>query len=190
VRFPSRWEKVATLVEGAAVVDPTVFFFEGRWWLLGADQETGSNNTLYAWHADDLFGPWVPHRANPLKTDVRSSRPAGTPFLHEGHLYRPAQDCSTTYGGSVVINRVTRLTPSEFHEEPVAVLRPDPKGPYPHGLHHISFAGGVTVVDGCVVTFVPEAFLQGARRAVRRAWTSARTAARRWAVPPARPARV
>ena len=40
-----------------------------------------------------------------VKTDVRSARPAGTPFVYQGELYRPAQDCSRTYGGSIVIHR-------------------------------------------------------------------------------------
>ncbi len=38
----------------------------------------------------------------------------------DGALYRPAQDCSVTYGGAVVINRIDRLTPEEFSEQPVS----------------------------------------------------------------------
>jgi hypothetical protein len=30
----------------------------------------------------------------------------------------------------------------------VNVIRPDPNGPYPHGLHTLSAVGGKTVVDG------------------------------------------
>src|SRR5213596_456309 len=56
------------------------------------------------------LGPWRPHPGNPVKVDVRSSRPAGGPFLFGGNLYRPAQDCSRTYGGGITINRVTHLS--------------------------------------------------------------------------------
>ena len=66
----------------------------------------------------------------------------------DGALYRPAQDCSVTYGGAVVINRVERLTPEEFVERPVRRLAPAAHGPYPHGLHTLSGAGNVTLVDG------------------------------------------
>lgn len=143
-----RWQKVATLVDGFAAVDPTVFQHEGRWWLLCTDYELGSQSNLCAWHADELMGPWQPHPGNPLKIDVRSSRPAGTPFVHEGRLYRPSQDCSLGYGSGIAINRIVRLTPAEFEEETVNVLRPDPAGPYPSGLHTLSACGDWTLVDG------------------------------------------
>lgn len=143
-----QWPKVATLVEGFAAVDQTVFEHEGRWWLLCTDYELGSQSNLCAWYAEELLGPWEPHPGNPLKIDVRSSRPAGTPFVHEGQLYRPAQDCSLGYGSGIAINRVLRLTPVEFEEETVNVLRPDPAGPYPSGLHTLSACGDFTLVDG------------------------------------------
>jgi hypothetical protein len=69
-------------------------------------------------------------------------------FEHNGALYRPAQDGSRAYGGAVALNRITRLTPSEFAEETVQVLRPDPAGPFPDGLHSLCGAGGKTLVDG------------------------------------------
>lgn len=146
--FPHRWEAAATIECGARPVDPTLFRHEGRWWLFCTDREHDSHTKLFAWHAGALAGPWLPHAQNPLKTDVRSSRPAGTPFVHEGVLYRPAQDCSRTYGGAVVINRVLRLSPTEFAEEPAAVLSPDPDGPFPDGMHTVSAAGARTLVDG------------------------------------------
>lgn len=146
-RFPADWEQVAVLLEGRALADPTLFRHEGRYWLLGTDHETGSWTRLYAFFAESLLGPWEPHAANPVKTDVRSSRPAGTPFVAGGRLYRPAQDCSRVYGGAVTINRVLRLTPSEFAEEPVRVVEPDRRGPFGAGLHTLTAMGGRTVID-------------------------------------------
>lgn len=163
VEFPEKWQKVATLVEGVAAVDPTVFRHEGWWWLFCTDGDGGDQTKLHAWHARDLPGPWSPHAANPLKTDIRSSRPAGTPFVHDGRLYRPAQDGSRAYGGAVALNRVLRLTPTEFEEELVTVVKPDPRGPYPDGLHTISAAGDLTLIDGSRRVFVLEAFWQSLR---------------------------
>jgi hypothetical protein len=157
--FPDQWTKVAVLVEDFAAVDPTIFKHEGRWWLFCTDLDSGPFSKLYAWYADDLFGSWGPHAANPLKTDVRSSRPAGTPFVHEGGLYRPAQDCTHGYGTAVVINRVLRLTPAEFEEEVVNVVRPAPNSTYSHGLHTLSSAGDFTLVDGKRLVFTPQVFL-------------------------------
>ena len=153
--FPGEWVRCAVLIAGMAAADATVFLHEGRWWLFCSDEADYPNTTLHAWYAAELHGPWTPHSANPLKTDVRSSRPAGTPFLHGDRLYRPAQDCSQTYGGAIVICHVQRLTPTEFVEEPVARVAPDRRGPYPHGLHTLSAWGQRTLIDGKRRRFIP-----------------------------------
>jgi len=140
--------KVATLLGGTSICDPVVFLFENMWWLLGTDLQAGPLSILCAWFADELLGPWTPHPRNPIKRDIASSRSAGTPFVVEGSLYRPSQDCSRTYGGRVVINRVSSLTPDEFEEHPVAVLEPEHNGPFSDGLHTISSGGSITLVDG------------------------------------------
>ncbi len=105
---------------------------------------------------------------NPVKSDVRSARPGGTPFYHEGALYRPAQDCSKTGGGKTVINRIKRLSPSSFDEEAVAVVEPDPTGPYPEGLHTISKVGDFTLVDGKRFEFSAFGLLNNIVKGVRR----------------------
>lgn len=146
--FPSRWVEDQVLIEGFPVVDPVIFEHEARWWLLCGNADDEDHTKLYGWHAEALRGPWLPHPLNPLKVDARSSRPAGAPFRHEGRLYRPAQDCSETYGGAVSLNLVEHLSLGSFSESTVARVDPDPDGPYPDGLHSLSEAGGVTVIDG------------------------------------------
>ena len=157
-RFPDKWVKIATLIDNIAVVDATLFRHEGLWWLAGATDYDGVEPVessgvwmgadLRLWYADDIRGPWMAHPCNPVKTDVRSARPAGFPFVSDGVLYRPAQDSSKTYGSRVVINRVTLLTKTAFREEPVAFVEPDAKGPYPDGLHTLTAVGRMTLVDG------------------------------------------
>jgi hypothetical protein len=155
--FPGSWARVGSLIEGFPAQDPTVLRHGGRWWLLCGGPRLASAE-LHAWHADDLQGPWQRHPGNPLKTDIRSSRPAGTPFIHNGRLYRPAQDGSRTYGGAVSINRVVRLTPTKFEEETVATLRPARDGPYRSGIHTVSAVGDVTLIDAKRLVFVWAAF--------------------------------
>jgi hypothetical protein len=162
--FPRRWVKKATLIRDFPGVDSTVFQFDGRWWLLCTDFDQGTSDRLYVWHAAELLGPWEPHTANPVKVDLGSARPAGTPFVHEGQLYRPAQDCSQTYGGGVVISRISRLTPTEFKEEPVTRVEPPEGSPYLAGLHTLSALGDWTLIDGKRFTFVRSEFTRGARR--------------------------
>lgn len=166
-QYPQHWTKVATLLAGVDAVDSTVFRHEGRWWLACASAaERDRCADLFLWHAGALAGPWRPHANNPVKSDVRSARPGGTPFVHERVLYRPAQDCSRGYGGRIVINRVLRLSPTAFEEEPAAVVAPDPAGPFPDGLHTLSAFGGLTLLDGKRRAIVPAEL----RRALAGLW--------------------
>lgn len=162
------WVLETTLIDNVHALDPTIFQHEGLWWLLCTDGVSGAQTNLLGWCAEALHGPWLPHPANPLKIDVRSSRPAGTPFIHEGTLYRPAQDCSQTYGGGITINRVLRLTPTEFREEPVASIHPF-AGSYDQGIHTVCAAGNVTVIDGKYTRIAASLLSQKLRHILRRA---------------------
>jgi hypothetical protein len=169
-----KWTKVATLVKDFAGTDPTVFHHEGTWWLMCGNADYGDHH-LYVWYAEHLFGPWKPHSGNPVKTDVRSARPAGIPFVHAGFLLRPAQDNSRTYGGRVVLNRVTRLTYKEYSEELVAAIEPDADGPFPDGLHTLSAVGNVTLVDGKRFAFIGSAFKHALAQLPRKVFVRYRT---------------
>lgn len=150
-----QWDSGITLIDDIPAVDSTVIHHEGRWWLFCTEKGPGVDSRLLLWHATRLEGPWSPHIANPVKVDVRSARPGGTPFVTDGVLYRPAQDCSESYGCRLSINRVTRLSPSAFSEETVRVLSPWPDWPYPHGFHTLSAAGNWTILDAKRMTFLP-----------------------------------
>jgi hypothetical protein len=146
--FPKQWEAIATIIGDFPAVDATLFQHDGIWWLFCGRAGELSEAHLYVWYAASPSGPWRPHRHNPVKTDVRSSRPAGPPIIVDGMLYRPAQDCSRTYGGALVLNRVLALDVDHYAEEVAMRLEPDPAGPYPDGLHTLCGHGRVTLVDG------------------------------------------
>jgi hypothetical protein len=166
VGSPRQWAKVCRLVEGFPGVDTTAFQHEGRWWLATCSLNDGPYHNLFLFHSDSLMGPWQPHVGNPVKCDVRSARPAGTPFLKDQLLYRPAQDCSERYGGGIAINRVETLTPTAFRETVVARLAADPGGPFPHGTHTLSAAGRYVFIDGRKDFFDP--FKQLRKQVLRR----------------------
>jgi hypothetical protein len=149
-----RWHFLAPIIEDFPAVDPTVLRHDGLWWLWCTNAEDEPDSKLFLWYAFDLLGPWRPHPGNPVKVDVRSSRPGGRPFLFEGDLYRPAQDCSRTYGGGITINRVTQLSPLEFREEPVVHVEPW-DGRYRIGIHTLAGDGALTVLDGKRMVLAP-----------------------------------
>lgn len=165
--FPGGWYEERTLIDGFAGVDNTLFEHDGRWWLLATDGRSGTNSELHVWYADTLFGKWRPHRANPVKRSLAGTRPGGRPFAVDGRLYRPAQDCSARYGGRLIVNEITALSPDHFSERAVSVIEPDARGPYAAGLHTANAGrSDVFAVDGNRLHFVPQ---QAARAILTRA---------------------
>lgn len=147
--FPELWEKEAVLLSDFAAVDPTIFFNENKWWLFCTNKENkGADIRLYIFYADDLKGKWTPHLRNPVKTDIRSARPAGNIFVFQNKIYRPSQDSSKTYGGRIIINEIKKLSISDFEETFVSTLEPKQfSTKYTDGLHTISFHENFTVID-------------------------------------------
>ncbi|OXS61622.1 hypothetical protein B1A99_03120 [Cohnella sp. CIP 111063] len=145
--FPHGWVKVRDILHGFRATDSSIIRHEGRWWLFCTDEAAGPDSHLHIWYASELEGEWLPHPMNPAKVDIRSARPAGTPFYRGNSLYRPAQDCAETYGAAVMLNRIITLTTEEFAETAEARLAPDPNGPYPAGLHTLSAIGDRTLLD-------------------------------------------
>ena len=147
----------STLLTGIAAVDATLFNYKGLWWLFFTKK--GSTNTdLNIWYSENIFGTYRPHANNPVKTDIQSARPAGTLFIHNGELYRPAQNCSGTYGGSISINRVTSITTTEFKEELCNSVKPYGHHKWKKGLHTLCSAGEYTLIDGKRHAFVLASF--------------------------------
>jgi hypothetical protein len=150
VEFPASWEFDRVLIGNIQAVDTTLYEQNGMWWLFCSvgGKDFASNDELHAFYAETPFGPWTPHKRNPLKSDVRSSRPAWNLFRLNGSLYRPSQDCSVRMGGAIVMNEVTRLTPEEFHEETACRIEPT-WAKRICGTHTINTVDNLTMLD-CV----------------------------------------
>ena len=80
-----------------------------------------------------------------IKSSQKDSRMAGQLFKYKGQLYCPTQDCSTNYGGAVVIKRVDqdkdgiRLSPVKRLESPHKTRK--------IALHTLNEYKGVVVID-------------------------------------------
>jgi len=164
VQASGHWVPVACLLQGVPAADPALFHWQGRYWLAYTDVSLGAQDNLCLQYADQLEGPWHAHANNPVKRDVTAARMAGGLFMAEGQLYRPAQDCLRHYGDAVVLHRVLRCTPTEYVEEAVARIAPDPHGPCPDGLHTVSAWGERTLIDGKRLVFNPLAVWRKLRR--------------------------
>jgi hypothetical protein len=126
VRFPVEWTLERVLLRDVSARDATLLRHEGRLWLFVAIDVDGGIpiDELFLFSTDSLGGDWEPHPGNPVVSDVRSARPAGRIFWQNGHLIRPAQDCSSSYGSRIVFNRIDTLSATDYCEQPIAAIEP------------------------------------------------------------------
>jgi hypothetical protein len=149
VDFPSQWVFEGRLLSGVCAVDATLLEDGSRLWLFVGVAERGAsvNDELHLFSSTTLAGPWKPHPENPVVSDVRSARPAGRIFRHQGQIIRPSQDCSRGYGTAVVLNRIDVLNPNEYAESAIGRIEPN----WADGLlgtHTYNRSRRVEVVDG------------------------------------------
>ena len=158
VDFPTQWSFVTTLLEGDDFVDPSIFYFEHRWWLFtDLHRSPFFAGTLRLFHADNLEGPWVEHSQSPvLEGNPHIARPAGRVVAWDGRVIRYTQDCSPVYGSQVRAFEITDLTTTSYQEQaigPVPVIQASGKDWNESGMHHVdphSKDGGqwIACVDG------------------------------------------
>lgn len=150
VEFPYKWEFYKTLMYDVDAVDATILYFDQRWWLFTNIREHPGISTadeLFLFHSDDPLGNnWTPHPMNPVVSDVRSARPAGRIFEHEGRIYRPSQNSSGGYGRALCLNRIERLTESEYLERQVSWAEPNWDKDIV-GLHTFNNEARLTMID-------------------------------------------
>ncbi len=147
----------SVLIDNLSGVDPVLWYDNSRWWLFCTTKDAPSIH-LYLFFADNLRGPYLPHPLNPVKSDLRSSRPAGKLFVLNGKLYRPAQDCSVHYGRKVVFNEVEVMSTIDYREKTIDQIIPVDRSRFPKGIHTYNFNTSATVVDGKRFVFIMAVF--------------------------------
>ena len=148
VQPPYEWTLEAVVVEGTPLADCTLVELDGRWWMFANLAAPGASfwDELHLYHATSPLGPWVPHRLNPVVSDVRTARPAGALFQRGGTWYRPSQDSARGYGSATNIQRIVRLDAWGYEEKTVGKLLPNWR-PGLSGVHTVNALGGLTMID-------------------------------------------
>lgn len=135
--FPDKWEYIGNLLSGYKYIDPSIFRYKDKWWLL-VSSDTGVLNLYYS---DDLLKGWRHHPKNPIvKFNKSIARSAGRVFTYKERLYRLAQDGIPRYGSRVFAFEITELT-EESYEERFASEKPivtfTGKGWNAGRMHHV-----------------------------------------------------
>lgn len=120
--------------------DATMTDFFGEWLLFTANKND-FNLDIYKWNeAASRFKPYLT-----IPSDRRNSRMAGQLFKYNGKIYCPCQDCSKTYGGSVVVKEVESNNGNFVFRE-VKRVSSNVRNKNV-GLHTLNEYKGVVVVD-------------------------------------------
>lgn len=137
------------------LVDATVLYHNNTYWLFCTKaHENYGKDQLHIYYSNELDGAWSSHPKNPVKTDPKSSRPAGAFFESNGVVYRPAQNCDSEYGKSITLNKIETLNTNEFKEVSVKELSADSLNSRKDGIHTINpYGNSKTIVDGKVKRF-------------------------------------
>ncbi|GMG99453.1 hypothetical protein Nepgr_001293 [Nepenthes gracilis] len=159
--FPLQWELERVLMK-KPLVDAFIVEYGNKFWLFGSDHSgfgAKKNGQLEIWHSSSPFGPWKPHKKNPIYNTDRTlgARNGGRPFVYDGILYRVGQDCGETYGRRVRTFMVKVLTEDAYEEVEVPLgFRESRKGRNSwNGLRHhhldvqrLSSGGWIGLMDG------------------------------------------
>lgn len=148
--FPHKWEYCKTLMDDVHAVDATIHQHNGLWWMWMNMKEHPACSywdELFLFYADNPISEgWLPHPMNPVVSDARKARPAGRIIVHNGNMFRVAQDCSRSYGKGIVIHQINVLTKEDYQEEEVDRIEPHWDARLT-GLHTLQVEGDLTIID-------------------------------------------
>ncbi|WP_420961617.1 glucosamine inositolphosphorylceramide transferase family protein [Brucella sp. IR073] len=149
-QFPHRWVRDTVLISDIEINDATLFEMDGTFWLIGTQRfgYGSASDTMVAYSAPALRGPWAPHALNPLAIDHSAARPGGA-FIRQGdEVLLPVQDGSQTYGGGLGLMQLERLDHGAVSFSPPRPILPGPAWNR-KGIHTLNRAGGIEVIDSC-----------------------------------------
>ncbi|GAA4330547.1 hypothetical protein GCM10023144_18330 [Pigmentiphaga soli] len=152
VEFPLKWELSATLMANVSAVDTIIFKHGEYWWLFtNIDRTDGQSHCdeLFAFYAPSpVSGAWMPHAANPIVRSPAKARNAGVVVSPSGEVIRCAQyQGFCQYGKGVSLNRIEKLTPTEYEEADGVVHYAQFIRKNHASMHHWHSRGGPTVFD-------------------------------------------
>ena len=146
--FPYEWKFEKILIKKNKLLDAVWIFHNNLYWIFANkinDHEFDNNDNLYLFYSTDLLeGNWKSHPQNPIITDSRKARNAGNIFTKDGKMFRPAQNCSESYGANIVLNEILELSSKTYSE--VISEHIFPPESYV-GLHTFNSVAGIEVYD-------------------------------------------
>ena len=112
--FPYRPKKIKVLLYGN-YHDSSLFYHHKIWYLF----TTSSKGLEIFWTENLMESNFQPHAANPITSNPKFSRSAGSIFIINNKIFRPCQDCSNSYGENIHIMEITDLSCHKYSERKI-----------------------------------------------------------------------
>lgn len=139
------------------LVDPVLYSSSRKYYIIATKDGESSNSDLYVYIAEEFNGKYRQISSNPVKSDIRSTRPAGSVFEYKGEKYRFGQNCEQSYGAGVTLNRIDSLSGEVFQETEMFEIMGSQINEYREGFHTVNVYKDLCVVDGLTYIFRPVA---------------------------------
>ena len=151
VSFPDHWELYSHGFEGELIVDATYYRDDdgNRWLFMNKSTTGGQNNDLFVYQIGSLkLEEIMGHLRNPVLTDCRFARNAGSIFKYDGKVMRPSQNFSFgIYGYGLNVRIIEKLNLENYLEKDYVCVYPK----FNKGLkatHHLHQIDGCFAIDG------------------------------------------
>jgi hypothetical protein len=149
-QFPYKWVFQKELMSNILAVDANLFNYNSKWWIfvnLKENEGTSFYDELFLFYSNSHDSTeWTPHPKNPIVSDVKSARPAGSVFKYNNNIYRPSQNSMFRYGYGISINKIIKLNETDYEEEQVSSILPNWHPNY-IGTHTINYKDDFTIID-------------------------------------------
>ncbi len=148
----NQWKKERTLIENENIIDGTLFYYKKVYYLFYSIKTKNKDSELHISYSSSLLKKFFKHPKNPVRIGKRSARPAGNIFTYQDKIYRAGQDCSKTYGGAITINKIIKLSKTDYQEKKINQIT---AGNLQHnqGIHTINFIDDYAVIDAKKISF-------------------------------------
>ena len=151
INFPLKWKLKKILMKKVSSLDNMIFKYNNLWWLfcnLCVFDKDKSSSELSVFYSENgpITDNWLPHKKNPVITNVNLSRNAGLIF-DEKNTFRVSQSPNfMDYGNKFQINKILDLNNENYFEEQFCSVSPLFKKNLT-GTHHISSNEKFTIFD-------------------------------------------
>lgn len=145
----NKFQDEEVILNGDRFIDSFLYTDSTGFYLFTSTLDNEFSQKLF--FSKKIIGPYVEHQCSPIISDSKYGRNGGGIILIDGLLFRVAQNCEKTYGGSLCFMRILTITPEKYEEEFYNEIFPPKKNS--SGIHTFSSIDEYVVFDYKVVTY-------------------------------------